>query len=210
MTRPLEIVLSDIASMLDRLFDEAMAALDEAMKLVSGEERDAVQVTEHSREAGKLRQWIVEKSVEALARFQPMASDLRRITAYMEASYDLFRVSRYALEIARLYERMPLDCGDTAREVTQLREKVEEMLSLAYMALQSEDAQRARSVLVLDEEIDRVYIEALDSLSRSESLDRCEVARLLLLRHLERIADHAVYIASVAYYVARGERLEPD
>ena len=209
MTRPIEAALSEIAGLLDRLFDEALAALDKAMKLVSGDERDAGGVVEHSREAGRLRQRIVEKSVEALARFQPMASDLRRITAYMEASYDLFRVSRYALEIARLYERMPRGCPSTAGEASRLREKVEEMLSMAYMALQSEDSNRARSVLALDEEIDRAYIEALDSLSGSESLDRCEVARVLLLRHLERIADHAVYIASAACYVATGERLEP-
>ena len=208
MTRPIEVALSDIAVMLDKLFDEALAALDKAMRLVSGEERGAGRVMEHSREAGKLRQGIVERSVEAIARFQPMASDLRRITAYMEASYDLFRVSRYALEIARLYERIPRGCPAAAGEASQLREKVEEMLSTAYMALQSEDSSRARSVLALDEEIDRAYIEALDRLSGSESLDRCEVARILLLRHLERIADHAVYIASAAYYVATGERLE--
>ncbi|KSW10739.1 hypothetical protein CF15_08125 [Pyrodictium occultum] len=210
MTRPIELALSEIGELLDRLFDTALASLDTAMKLVSGEESDAGKVESYSREAARLRQEVIEKTVEALARFQPVASDLRRLTAYMEASYDLFRVSRYALEIARLYGRLPRNCQEVAHEAPGLRGKVEEMLSTAYVALQAEDPEKARSVILLDEEVDRAYVEALDRLAASEQLPRCEVARVLLLRHLERIADHAVYIASAAHYVATGERLEPS
>ncbi len=81
------------------------------------------------------------------------------------------------------------------------------MLVRAFDALRREDPDEAKTVLDLDEQVDRMYLRGLDLLQARESLSRCEVAELLVLRHLERIADHAVYIASSAHFIATGRRL---
>ncbi len=199
-----ERAVSEIAGLLDKLYSESMAALEAALGF--SDERGVEAVARHAREAGRLRTSLVERSVEALARYQPMARELRRITAYMEASYDLFRVARYALEITRVLARVPSCSTGLGEEAETAREMLED----AYRALRREDPVLAERVLDLDERVDRAYLRALDELAIREGLGRCEVARLLILRHLERIADHAVYIASAAYFVSRGRRLLTD
>lgn len=199
-----ERAVAELAGLLDKLFAESLAAFDAAFGFAQG---GGEEVARHAREAERLRSTIVDKSVEYLARFQPMARELRRITAYMEASYDLFRVARYALEVSRLEARVPSSCGEQLREVRGLAETAREMLEDAYRGLRSEDPSLTERVLDMDERLDRAYLRGLDELVVREEFSRCEVARLLMLRHLERIADHAVYIASSAYYVARGRRL---
>ncbi|RUM46728.1 MAG: hypothetical protein DSY37_04620 [Hyperthermus sp.] len=154
--------LSEVLGLLDRLYGEAVQALDAAF---SGDGGD--RVARHCREAERLRESIVEKGVEYLARFQPVASELRRFVAYIEASYDLFRVSRYALETSRLIARIPGGCRWGFLEEAVL--KAREMVDLAYRALRGGDAGLARRVLDLDEAVDRYYLRALDSLSIRES-----------------------------------------
>ncbi len=199
-----ERAVAELAGMLDRLYSESLAAFDAALGFAAGGS-DAV--ARHAREAERLRASIVDKAVEYLARYQPMARELRRITAYMEASYDLFRVARYALEVARLEARVPGSCGESISQLRGVAETAREMLEAAYRALRREDPGLTEKVLDLDEHVDRAYLRGLDQLAIRDSLSRCEVAALLILRHLERVADHAVYIASSAHYVAKGVRL---
>jgi len=196
-----ERALAEIAGLLDRLYSEAAASLEACF-----EGRSVDEVARHSREAERLRRRVQEAAVEFIARFQPVASELRRVTAYMEASYDLFRVTRYALETSRLLSRVPETCE--MRSAAEAYRVAREMLGRAYEALRRFDAEEARDVLRLDAEIDRLYLSRLDRLQFEERLHRCEVAELLVVRHLERVADHAVYIASAAHYVATGRRLE--
>lgn len=199
-----ERLLAEIAGLLDRLYSEAVGSLEAALD----EERGVEEVARHCREAERLRRLILDKSIELLARFQPVARELRRTTAYMDASYDLFRVTRYALETSRLVARTRRGCRlEAAREALV---KAREMLGLAYEALRREDPEEARRVVVLDEEVDRMYLHLLDKLQVEESMTRCEVVELLIVRHMERVADHAVYIASAAHYVATGRRLGED
>ena len=191
--------LGELSTLLDQLYWEARNAFDAAFNA------RVELVAKHCREAEKLRQTILERSVEYLARFQPMARELRRFMAYIEASYDLFRVSRYALETARLLARIPESCR--LEEARETADRAKEMLDAAYRALRSEDPRLAREVLGLDEEIDRAYLHSLDQLVVREEFNRCQVAEMLVLRHVERVADHAVYIASAAHYIATGRRL---
>ena len=193
--------LSEIAGLLDRLYGEAATSLEACF-----EGRGPEEVARHSREAERLRRRIQDEAVEFIARFQPVASELRRVTAYVEASYDLFRVTRYALETSRLLSRIPESCR--LQDASRAYRVAREMLGRAYEALRRGDASEAREVLSLDAEIDRLYLSKLDLLQVEESLTRCEVAELLVVRHLERVADHAVYIASAAHFVATGRRLE--
>jgi len=203
----IERAVAELAGLLDRLYSESLAAFDVAFGFERGGSED---VARHAKEAERLRAAIVDKAVEYLARFQPMARELRRITAYMEASYDLFRVARYALEAARLEARIPGGCEESLKRLREVAETAREMLEDSYRALRREDPELTERVLDLDEHVDRAYLRGLDELVIREELGRCEVAKLLILRHLERIADHAVYIASSAYYVARGRRLTVD
>ena len=158
-----------------------------------------VQIETIRREVGNL-------AIEILARYQPVARDLRLVSSVMEVCYDYYRVARYAAEIVRTLSiasapgcDLPIT-GKAGRIVV-------EMLSKATKAFLDIDAELARDAMSLDAEVDKIYVEALKALKGSESVPLCQALETLVLRHLERIADHATYIASAAIYVATGERV---
>lgn len=158
-----------------------------------------VQIETIRREAGNL-------AIEILARYQPVAKDLRLVSSVMDVCYDYYRVARYAAEIVRT-----LGIAATPGCKLPVAEKagrtVAEMLAKATRAFLDTDTELAREAMRLDAEIDRVYVEALKALKSSEQVPLCQALEALVLRHLERIADHATYIASAAIYVATGERV---
>ncbi|ABM80845.1 phosphate signaling complex PhoU family protein [Hyperthermus butylicus] len=202
--------LGEIRRVLDRLYGEAAAGLREAFNIACGGGGSAESVGEHSRIALGLRSEVTDMATIAIARFQPVARDLRRLTSYLEAAYDLFRISRYAFEIARLYQLVPRECRRCSESIRVVLGKAEEMLDMAYRALVEEDGGLAEKVSELDASVDEAYVEAVRRLGTVAHLSRCEVAEMLLLRHVERIADHAVYIAAEAYYIATGHRVYPQ
>ncbi len=158
-----------------------------------------VQIETIRREVGNL-------AIEILARYQPVARDLRLVSSVMEVCYDYYRVARYAAEIVRTLS-IAATPGCELPVTGRAGRTVAEMLAKATRAFLDADADLAMEAMRLDTEIDRVYVEALKALKGSEQVPLCQALEALVLRHLERIADHATYIASAAIYVATGERV---
>ncbi len=155
----------------------------------------------------ELREEAVSLAAEIIARYQPVARDLRLVISSMEVSYDLFRITRYLSETMRLLSVAGLtDCR--FEEASALLDKVELMVEMAVSAYTSTDIEKAKKVVELDNTIDEAYLDAVRRVLGRECISGCEAMELLIMRHWERIADHASYMALSAYYVATGNRLE--
>ncbi|MEM0017264.1 MAG: PhoU domain-containing protein [Candidatus Korarchaeum sp.] len=137
------------------------------------------------------------KISEVLARFQPMGGDLRKLISLLEISYGLLRLGRYARNIAQTITMFGdlRDC-DLSRVVTTA-ELTDRMVKDALRAVESGDQELARRVMEMDDEVDGAYNEYIRGwlLSGEEREPVCAVANTLILRYLERMADHAVQIA---------------
>ncbi len=146
------------------------------------------------------------KISEILARFQPMASDLRTLISLMEISYGLVRLGRYARNIAQtlvLFRDMS-QCD--LQLVVEPAEVTETMVKEALKAVETKDVELARRVMEMDDKVDGAYESYLRErvLTGVEKVPACAVAMTLILRYLERMADHAVQIAEEAIYMAGG------
>ncbi len=144
------------------------------------------------------------KISEILARFQPMASDLRTLISLMEISYGLVRLGRYARNIAQtlvLFRDMS-QCD--IQLVVEPAEITETMVKEALRAVGTKDVELARRVMEMDDKVDGAYESYLRErvLTGVEKVPACAVAMTLILRYLERMADHAVQIAEEAIYMA--------
>jgi len=53
-----------------------------------------------------------DKAVELIARYQPVASDLRKINSYMKIAYDLSRYGRYAWDITHIHKRLNIKLNE--------------------------------------------------------------------------------------------------
>jgi phosphate transport system protein len=154
-----------------------------------------------------LQDEVSELAVELIARYQPVASDLRYIKSCMEIAYGFSRFGRYAYDIMQVLEVF----GDLSKcdhtKIIKASEIVNRMIDLSIEAFINRDLSKAEQVEKMDDDVDNIYESHLTSLIKEKSNNlNCAVSATLILRYLERIADHASYIAEAVLYIVKGER----
>ncbi|MDW7974051.1 MAG: phosphate uptake regulator PhoU [Sulfolobales archaeon] len=132
-----------------------------------------------------------------IARFQPLASDLIFAESALSISYDLYRIARYLREITIMMKSIggELIVEKDAMEALLLSRR---MLNQAVKIFATGDLRTLEEVLKSDDMIDEVYRKYLNKLGSSKEVSVSVAATLLFMRHVERIADHATYIAKAA------------
>jgi len=152
-----------------------------------------------------------DKAFELIARFQPVASDLRILKSYTKIAYDFARYGRYALDVSQIYERLSglKKCEDWINEsITKMSEKVLSMVRISIDSLKSHNTELAKTLAETERQVDDMYFKYLDSLvEKAPATNRCTISSVLVVRYLERIADHATYIGESIIYLATGEKL---
>jgi phosphate transport system protein len=151
------------------------------------------------------------RTFELIARFQPVASDLRTIKSYMKISYDFARYGRYALDISFINDQISglKECDSDMRlHIEEMSEKVLQMVLISVDALRKLDVDLARSISHTEQEVDQMYVAHMKKLFDEETLstNKCVLSSALMARYLERIADHAVYVCESILYIVNGEK----
>ena len=157
----------------------------------------------HQEEASNL-------AVELIARYQPVASDLRFIKSCLEISYDFSRFGRYAYDISQVLTLFgDLSSCDKA-PVEKAGGEAKEMIKLSIKAFAERDITLAKKIKQMDDVVDKTYLDFVQKAAKTqEETDlKCILAGTLILRYLERIADHATYVADSVVYIVSGERTE--
>jgi phosphate transport system protein len=152
---------------------------------------------------------VQDKAVELIARYQPVATDLRTIKSYMKIAYDLARFGRYALDISYINERIGglKHCEEwITSHVKGMGEKALDMVKLSIESLGSHDPPLAERISTEEKEVDKMYLEFLDALIKNGTTPKCTTSSVLIVRYLERIADHATYICEATIYIATGQK----
>jgi len=80
------------------------------------------------------------------------------------------------------------------------------MIRLSMEALKNNDPQLARNISTKENEVDKMQLEFLDKLIESETTRKCAISSVLIIRYLERIADHAAYICESIIYITTGQK----
>ncbi|MCP8320721.1 MAG: phosphate signaling complex protein PhoU [archaeon] len=153
-----------------------------------------------------LQDEVSELAIELIARYQPVASDLRFIKSSMEITYGLSRFGRYAYDITTVLSMF----GDLSKcdhsTIMNMADKVKVMIYKSIEAFIKRDVEMARTLSKMDDEVDNMYKEYVKRIieNKGGSL-RCSVSATLILRYLERIADHANSIGDKVVYIVTGE-----
>jgi phosphate transport system protein len=154
---------------------------------------------------------IEDKSFELIARFQPVATDLRTIKSYMKISNDFARFGRYAFDISFINDKLQglKECDDWCKdEVAEMSEKVLKAVRISIDSLRKHDVNIAKSISQTEREVDKMYFDYLQKLIGSEDeSNKCVISSVLMTRYLERIADHATHICESIVYIVTGERI---
>jgi len=152
-----------------------------------------------------------DKAFELIARFQPVASDLRILKSYMKIAYDFERYGRYALDVLQVYARLGglKECEDWIKEsIREMNKKVLSMVRISVDSLKTHDASLARTLSDTENKVDDTYFKYLNRLvENAPATNECTISSVLVVRYLERIADHATYIGESIIYLATGEKV---
>ena len=207
-------------------FDESLAALrnnvlmmaglterslERAMKgLVNRDDNICATAIADDEEIDQLEKQIDKDGVDILLRFQPVASDLRRVVAAMKLSTNLERMADMATTIARRARK--LNQHPPLAEVELIRPMYDHAMSMfkdSVDAFAREDVDLARAVVPRDQKLDDLNRMAshklVDRMAQDPDQLRGYLNLIFVGRCLERVGDHATNIAEDAVYAAAAE-----
>ena len=152
---------------------------------------------------------IDDLSIELLAKQQPMAVDLRLITACMKINSDLERIADQACNIAeRGIAELKRPTVDLPVDIPRIAAAAAGMIRRALNAFIDKDAELADAVLRMDDIVDRMdddaWILLVDKMHSSPEVLEQALDAIIVVRNLERVADHATNIAEDVIYWVRG------
>lgn len=187
------------------LAQEAIYKSIEALK--NRDRSQAQEVISADRKVDELELVIDERCIDLIARYQPLASDLRFITTGMKVNSELERIADLAVDISqRVLELVDKPLLKPLVDIPKLSLIAQNMVREAIDSFVKRDMELAKRVVLSDSEADRlrdlVQDELVnDYLSRDPSSADRAVPLLLIARHLERICDHATNIAEDVVYL---------
>jgi phosphate transport system protein len=152
---------------------------------------------------------VEEECLKILALHQPVAVDLRRIAAALKINTDLERMADLAEDIAeRALHLALLPPVPIPQKLQHMTDLTATMVRESLDAFVNMDAQQARHVCQLDDDVDRyndeIIRELIEMMQDSPALVEPGLSLFSATRHLERIADHATNIAEDVVYLVEG------
>jgi len=209
-TRLLDKGLVDLSNLLNKMAQLAERTVSASIQAYIEGGDVTLQVRQWSDTLLNYYNRVSEKALELIARYQPVATDLRMIRACMEISYDLSRFGRYALDIVTIFQALG-GRGEFGQEtVCEMGQKTMKMIEASIEAFRTRNTELAEKVMEDDEGVDELYRKHLqDCVKNPPKKIEQLVSDVLTVRHLERIADHAVDLANTTLYMIDGRQVTP-
>lgn len=191
------------------LAEEAIYKSVEALK---NRDRELAQgVIDNDVNVDRLELSVDEKCIDLIARYQPMAGDLRFLTTGMKINSELERIADIAVDIAqRTLELADKPLLKPLIDIPKLTAIAQNMVKMAIDSFVKGDSELAKKVLLADPEADKLRNLVQKELIEDYMLKDCSTAPravqlLLITRFLERICDHATNIAEDVIYMVQAE-----
>jgi phosphate transport system protein len=209
MPRLLDVGLEQLTSLVYRMGEVAEKAIYTSINsFVNG--KDATELEhEISDVLAAMSVEVENKAFELIAKYQPVASDLRIINSYMKIAYDFERYGRYAWDISYTHNKLAglAKCAESEDLMLELAQRVSDMVGKSVQALKQHDAELAKNLAITEKEVDELYFKYLDQIAKTKAHNRCVMCNLLVSRFLERIADHTTYVGEAIVYIVSGAKL---
>ena len=179
------------------------------LALVEKDEAQAQQVLRNEARINQMEIEIDNLATRLLALQQPMAGDLRFITAAIKINNDLERMGDLAVNIVeRALFLMHDPLAKPLVDIPYMATLAESMVRKSLDSFVKRDADLARSVLVSDDAVDElrdaIYDALIGYMEKEPQNIRQGVNLMFVARNLERIADHATNIAEDILFLVQG------
>ena len=189
------------------LCEEVIALASKA--LTEGDPALAARVAPLDTEIDQKERTIESLCLKLLLQQQPVAKDLREISAALKMISDLERIGDQAADIAELtrYIRMPE--GVKRMHIAEMAQAVIGMVTDSVDSFVKRDLDLARSVYTSDDKVDalfeKVKQELIELIAADAKCGETGLDLLMVAKYLERIGDHATNVAEWVEYSLTGQ-----
>jgi phosphate transport system protein len=161
-------------------------------------------------EIDKFYRQIDMDSAQLMAIASPVAQDLRLLNAFIQMVRDLERIGDYAEDLGEIsIKLLPYPVHDCMKQLESMSHKTRTMLARSLVAVSNLDSDARNAIELLDDEVDNTYDLVYAQLgSQRDFKGNLEPILLLalIMRNLERMADHANNVARRVHYIVTGQQ----
>ena len=188
------------------LCEEAIA--DAAKALTTADEKTAAKVEPHEAEINQKERDIESLCLKMLLQQQPVARDLRQISAALKMITDLERIGDQASDIAEIITFIDKKAGVDCEPICLMAEATIRMVTESVDAFVKRDVGIAQQAIAHDDTVDDYFLKVKRSLinmiSQRPANGEHALDLLMIAKYFERIGDHAVNIAEWVIFSVTG------
>ncbi len=141
---------------------------------------------------------------EMILKYQPAAEEFRLIRASTEIAFSFSRFGRYSFDIALVRDKFGDLSSCDKQWLYEIANEVKSMISDAVYSFAELDISRSEKIKEKEDFVDKVFRERIPLLLEVNNT-KCALAEALVLRYLERIGDHAVFMSNSVNYIVTGK-----
>ena len=186
--------------------EDAISAAAEA--LLKGDVSLASAAVESERELDRRERDVENLCLKLLLQQQPVARDLREISAALKMISDLERIGDQAADIAELTSYVRVPDGSGVLHIADMTRAVIGMVTDSVDSFVKKDLELARSVCAADDQVDALFDQVkqglIDMIASDAAWGQQGLDLLMVAKYLERIGDHATNVAEWVEYSITG------
>lgn len=194
--------LIQMGSMIEHAIEMAVSAL------VNQDTEKAKEAMAYDVEIDHQERDIESLCMKLLLQQQPVARDLRLISAALKMITDMERIGDQAADIADIVKVTSLDVPDASIRLKDMAKATASMVTKCIDAYVKQDLKLAREVIdsddIVDDLFDEVKDEILQGMRKGITTDVQSLDYLMIAKYYERIGDHATNIAEWVVYSING------
>lgn len=190
-------------------------AIMKTCRLLNSEEMRALLVKEISaleKEIDTKEHFVESTCIRLLLRQQPVAADLRRISAALKLVTDMERIGDQATDIAEILQTGSIDVPVKGVKIAEMAEFTMQMVNKSVESYVNRDLTLAQNVIGSDDTLDEMFLEVRRTLNENEmcfSADQI-LDLLMIAKYYERIGDHATNIAEWVEFSITGRHRDGE
>ena len=204
--KQLELLNNEMLNMSDMCEDAISQAIS---ALLNGDRMKAAGLKKSVDQINQQERYIENICVKLLMQQQPVARDLRTISAAMKMVTDMDRIAIQSGDIADIIAVGNIKPSAETESLKEMADAVRKMLTMSIEAFVNKDISSAKEVLAFDDVVDKYFDnikkELIEKLKNNQANGELILDLLMIDKYLERIGDHAVNIGKWVIFSINGE-----
>ena len=190
--------------------EEAIASAAKA--LTTGDLELAAKVCENGSAIDRMERAIESRCMKLLLHQQPVARDLRLISAALKMITDMERIGDQAEDIAEIVTFLNGRTMEGVELIEEMARATIEMVMSSVDAFVKKDVELAEKVIAQDDVVDdyfsKVKYGIISMITENSTDGEFALDLLMIAKYFERIGDHATNIAEWVIYSVTGKHKE--